>query len=131
MTEHQMPASGSFCWTELATTDIEAASKFYSELLGWHLQQSDVAGVNYTEIVAGGQRVGGIHQMGPEFSGAPSHWMAYVAVEDVDEKARLVAELGGTICVPPSDIPNVGRFCVINDPTGATISLITLTGALS
>jgi uncharacterized protein len=130
MTEHKMPASGSFCWTELATTDLEAAQKFYSELLGWQLQRSDVAGVNYTEIVAGGRRVGGIHQMGSEFGGAPSHWMAYVAVEDVDEKARRVMELGGTVCVPPCDIPNVGRFCVINDPTGATISLITLAGAL-
>jgi predicted enzyme related to lactoylglutathione lyase len=64
--------------------------------------------------------------MGPEFGGAPSHWMPYVAVNDVDASVKRVEELGGKVCVPPSDIPNVGRFSVITDPTGATISLITL-----
>jgi predicted enzyme related to lactoylglutathione lyase len=66
--------------------------------------------------------------MGPEFGGAPTHWMAYVAVDDVDAAAHRVVELGGSVCVPPTDIPTVGRFCVINDPTGGTLSLITMTG---
>jgi uncharacterized protein len=131
MSEHKMPANGTFCWTELATTDLEAAKKFYTELLGWQLHTSNVAGMDYNEIGVGAERIGGIHQMGPEFAGAPSHWMAYVAVEDVDAKARRVEELGGKVCVPPTDIPNVGRFTVITDPTGATLSLITLTGAHS
>jgi predicted enzyme related to lactoylglutathione lyase len=65
-------------------------------------------------------------QMAAEFGDAPSHWMSYVAVTDVDATAQRVEELGGKICVPPTDIPKVGRFCVITDPTGATISLITL-----
>jgi len=85
----------------------------------------------YNEIVVGGQSVGGLFQMGPEFGQIPSHWMAYVAVDDVDAKARQVWELGGKVCVPPTDIPKVGRFCVVNDPTGATLALITLTGTQS
>jgi predicted enzyme related to lactoylglutathione lyase len=56
----------------------------------------------------------------------PPHWMSYIAVDDVDTSAAKVWELGGKVCVPPTDIPNVGRFCVVNDPTGATFSLITL-----
>lgn len=131
MTEEKIPATGTFCWSELATTDLDAASKFYSELLGWKLQQSNVTGFPYTEIEVEAQRIGGIHQMGPEFDGSPSHWMTYVAVEDVDAKAAQVERLGGNVCVPPTDIPNVGRFCVINDPTGAMLSLITLAGAHS
>ncbi len=137
MSEQKMPANGAFCWNELATTDSEAAVKFYKELLGWEVKTSTVmegcegaeSAPPYNEIVVGGESIGGIYKMGPEFNGAPSHWMAYVAVEDVDERARQVWELGGKVCVPPTDIPNVGRFCVINDPTGATISLITLKGA--
>ncbi len=138
MSEHKMPANGTFCWNELATTDSDAAIKFYKELLGWEVRQSKAVeacegsaegGMVYGEIVAGGEHVGGIYKMGPEFGGAPSHWMSYVAVEDVDDRARKAAELGGKVCVPPTDIPNVGRFCVINDPTGATLSLITLKGA--
>ena len=129
MSEMKMPANGAFCWNELATTDLEAAQNFYKTLLGWEIKENPPAnGMVYNEIVAGGQHVGGIYKMGPEFGQTPSHWMAYVAVDDVDAKARQVWELGGKVCVPPTDIPNVGRFCVVNDPTGATVALITLTG---
>jgi predicted enzyme related to lactoylglutathione lyase len=51
--------------------------------------------------------------------------MSYVAVADVDACARRVTELGGKVCVPPTDI-SVGRFAVVNDPGGATFSIITL-----
>lgn len=139
MSEQTIPANGAFCWNELSTTDDEAAIKFYGELLGWQFKRSDALACEgseappmvYNEIVVDGKHVGGIFKMGPEFGGAPSHWMAYVAVDDVDAKAAQVSELGGSVCVPPTDIPNTGRFCVINDPTGATISLITLKGAHS
>jgi uncharacterized protein len=132
MSEMKMPANGAFCWNELATTDLEAAQNFYKTLLGWEIKENPPAnGMVYNEIVVAGQHVGGMYKMGPEFGQAPSHWMAYVAVDDVDAKARQVWELGGKVCVPPTDIPAVGRFCVINDPTGATIALITLNGTQS
>ena len=140
MSEYKMPANGTFCWQELATTDSDAAIKFYAELLGWRVKKSEAMAscegaeaqqMVYNEIVAGGQHIGGIYKMGPEYGGAPSHWMSYVAVDDVDASAAKVAELGGKVCIPPTDIPNVGRFCVINDPTGATLSLVTLNGAQS
>jgi predicted enzyme related to lactoylglutathione lyase len=129
MSEHKMPAAGTFCWNELATRDLDAAKKFYTELLGWQLKESNAAGMAYHEIVAGGEHVGGLYQMGPEHGDAPSHWMAYVAVEDVDARAARAEELGGKVCVPPTDIPNVGRFCVVTDPSGASLSLITMSGA--
>ena len=139
MSEYKMPANGAFCWQELATTDLDAAQNFYRTLLGWEIKEgkapacegSEGPPMVYNEIVVAGDHVGGMYKMGPEHGAAPSHWMAYVAVDDVDAKARQVWELGGKVCVPPMDIPNVGRFCVINDPTGATISLITLKGAQS
>ncbi len=131
MSEQQMPAHGDFCWNELATTDAEAAKKFYTELFGWKLKESQAAGVGYTEIVAGGQEVGGIYQLTAEMGDRPPSWMAYVAVDDVDDAARRVEELGGKVSMPPTDIPNVGRFCIISDPAGATLSLIKLAGAHS
>lgn len=133
MSEQEMPKNGTFCWTELATKDLEAARKFYAELLGWQIEESKSAGMVYNEIVAGGQHIGGMYQMTEEcgsFRGNDaSHWMAYVAVDDVDGKAKRTEELGGQVRVQPTDIPNVGRFCIITDPSGATISLIKLTGA--
>lgn len=121
-----LPAHGQFCWNELATKDLDAAKKFYTELLGWELKESNAVGMVYNEIVVDGRHIGGLFQMTKEFGDAPSHWMAYVAVEDVDDAARRVEELGGKVCVPPTDIPHTGRFTVVNDPTGAVISLIKL-----
>lgn len=127
MSEHAMPSHGAFCWNELGTTDVEAARKFYTELFGWTLKEGHVAPMIYNEIMVDGKPSGGIYQMGPEYGGAPSHWMPYVAVDDVDASVKRVEELGGKVCVPPTDIPNVGRFSVINDPTGATLSIIKMT----
>lgn len=127
MSEQAMSSHGSFCWNELSTTDAGAAKQFYAELFGWEYKSGDVAGVSYSEIMVGGRPVGGIFQTGAEHEGTPPHWMPYVAVDDVDAAAGRVESLGGKICVPPTDIPGVGRFCVVNDPTGATVSLLTMT----
>ena len=126
--KHEAIAHGTICWAELGSQDLEAAKKFYSELLGWKLEGSEAAGMNYTEIVVGEKHIGGMYQITEECGGGdrPSSWMSYVAVDDVDASARRTEELGGKVAMPPTDIPNVGRFCIINDPTGATISLIKL-----
>ena len=60
--------------------------------------------------------------VGPQWQGVPAHWMSYFTVDDVDAAAAKVKELGGNVCVPPTDIP-VGRFAVVSDPAGATFSL--------
>ncbi|MBD0373797.1 MAG: VOC family protein, partial [Pyrinomonadaceae bacterium] len=93
MSDQEMPANGAFCWNELATTDAGAAKKFYTELLGWNLKESEAAGVAYSEIVVGGSHVGGIYQLTAEQGGMPSHWMAYVDVDDVDASAKRAGEL--------------------------------------
>jgi predicted enzyme related to lactoylglutathione lyase len=43
----------------------------------------------------------------------------------VDATAKKAKKLGGRLCVAPMDIPEVGRFCVIEDPQGAVIAAIT------
>jgi predicted enzyme related to lactoylglutathione lyase len=129
--EPMRPASGSICWTELATDDVAAAKQFYSSLFGWVMKASDSAGMQYTEFSNDGKPIGGIFQKTPEMAGMPTHWGSYVAVDDVDAMAGRVHELGGEILMPPMDIPNVGRFCVLKDPTGGVISMITLGGGAS
>lgn len=131
---HEPLPHGTICWAELASKDLEGAKKFYSELFGWTLKGGDVtstdcadaAAMNYTEIVAGGRPVGGMYQITEQMSGMPSNWSTYVSVDDVDASAKRVEELGGSIVMPPMDIPKVGRFCVIKDPSGGAIAMITL-----
>jgi hypothetical protein len=48
----------------------------------------------------------------------------YFAVDDADASAAKITELGGTILVPPFDVPTVGRIAVAQDPQGGTFSII-------
>jgi len=112
---------GAFGWFELMTTDPEGAKKFYTELFGWETEDYPMEKMNYTVLKVGGEAVAGIMPMPAEVAGMPPVWSGYITVDDVDETAKRVEELGGKIDRPPADIPGVGRFSVIQDPQGAFI----------
>ncbi len=61
----------------------------------------------------------------PQAQGTPPNWGSYVTVDDVDATAKLAQELGAKTIVPLTDIPNVGRFYMFQDPQGAVLSVIT------
>jgi predicted enzyme related to lactoylglutathione lyase len=116
-------APGSACWGELATTDIKTAGAFYSGLFGWSLKESS-GDMPYTEFSNQGKAIGGMMPLSSQQNqGAPPYWSVYFAVEDCDASAERAKGLGATLCVPPTDIPNVGRFAVIQDPQGAVFSI--------
>lgn len=123
-----MPKHGAFVWTEIASNDAAKCKTFYNAVFGWQFQESNAAqtGMEYIEFSSGdGKPVGGLYQINPDWFGGnppPPHFMTYVAVDDVDENARLATGLGATIIRGPMDIPNVGRMCIIQDPTGAMIA---------
>jgi uncharacterized protein len=127
-----MPKHGEFCWTEISTDNLEACRSFYAEVFGWNIQQSQNSGIEmeYLEFeTASGCPTGGMVEMKPEWYGGTipkPHFSIYIAVEDVDEAASKAFDLGATIVTPPMDIPQVGRFCEVKDPTGANFSMITL-----
>jgi len=116
---------GAVSWAELATTDVEGAKRFYSGLLGWTTEQAPMEGMTYTIAKAGEQRVAGImpnHCPGGEIK---PQWGIYITVDDVDATAKKAEELGGKVLMPPTDIPNVGRFSALMDPQGVMFSVIT------
>lgn len=124
MAETPMPKHGDICWHEINVPNAKQAQDFYQKLFGWTTRPVDMGGFTYHILKSGEREFGGIMQMsGPEWQGVPPHWMVYVAVNDVDAAAKKVSDLGGKVCVPPTDIPNVGRFAVVSDPGGATFSL--------
>jgi len=118
--------AGAPVWFELMTTDAARAADFYGRAVGWRVEELPMGTFVYHLLFAGERRAGGMMQMGPEFGGMPSHWMIYFQVKDCDAAARRCAELGGTVAVPPSDIPGTGRFAVLRDPQGAVFSIIRL-----
>ena len=121
-----MPAGpGAFCWYELATRAVAPSIAFYTALFGWTTQDWPTATGTYTLFMRGEEAVAGLMAIeGPEWEGVPNHWMPYVAVADVDGRFAAVPTLGGSGRVPPTDIPEVGRFAVVTDPTGGVISML-------
>jgi uncharacterized protein len=116
---------GRFVWHELMTTDTKAARAFYSNVVGWGAEEAPMPGMVYTMFKAGQAHVAGLMDL-PEAArkmGAPPNWMGYVAVDDVDASCEKAKGLGASVYVPPTDIPEVGRFCVIADPQGAAIAM--------
>ena len=104
---------------------MEAAKAFYAEVVGWGTQDASMPGMAYTLFTAGGDPVGGLMVL-PEDArkmGAKPSWIGYVGVNDVDATADRIKHLGGTVHVPPKEIPNISRFSVVADPQMATIAL--------
>lgn len=112
---------GRFLWFELLTTDPEAAVPFYREVVGWDTEVWEGGESPYTMWTNRGTNLGGIWQLTAEAlaSGASPHWLAYIAAENVEATAARATELGATVMVPPSPIPGIGIFSVIQDPQGA------------
>lgn len=117
---------GALCWTELATRDTDKAGAFYTRLFGWGTQVQEMGSTRYTIFLNGEQQSGGLFQMPEEWGDIPPHWMVYFAVEDCDASTGKAKELGGEVKVPPTDIPSVGRFAVLQDPQGGAFSIIKL-----
>ncbi len=108
-----------FVHVELATTDVGKAKEFYSGLFDWKLE--DVPGMGYTMIDVGEGTGGGIMKtVQPD---SPSCWMAYVLVDDVSVTTEKARSLGATVCKGVPEIPGMGWFSVITDPTGAALAL--------
>jgi predicted enzyme related to lactoylglutathione lyase len=120
------PKTGSFAWLELATTDRKAAKDFYSSLFGWTSEDMAMGPeMTYTIFRIGAGDVAGAYQLMKEQLElhVPPHWILYVNVVNADESAAKGVRLGARQIVPPTDIPNVGRFAILQDPTGAAISV--------
>jgi len=115
-----------FVWHELVTPDQKRSGTFFSELLGWSTKEVDSGEFGtYTLFQKEGQDVAGMMNPTPDTPGKGSYWHSYIAVDNVDACAKQASILGGKVLVSPDDVPDVGRICVVSDPTGAVVHLIT------
>ena len=125
ITKHE---EGVFSYSDLTTTDLDGAAKFYTELFGWQYSDEDMgqgADDPYRMFTKNGKVVCAASKQRPEQAeaGVPSMWNVYFTVDDVDLKAKEVEAAGGTVHVPPFDVFDNGRMSVIADPAGAFFCL--------
>ena len=130
--------NGSFCWTELLTNDPAVASKFYSALFGWQASVNDIGGMAYTTFTREGCDphdkagcAGGMMKIKAEWGPHPSNWLSYIWVDNLDGACNAVTTNGGKVQCPPTEIPGIGRFAIINDPAGSTVGLFSKPSAKS
>jgi predicted enzyme related to lactoylglutathione lyase len=111
--------TGTWTWSDLSTRAPGAAEAFYRNLFGWSFRELAPGywGISMDDLLIGGMRA-----MGEGQSGVTPSWVPYFVVDDADEAAARVQELGGEVLVPPTDVPG-GRFLVISDPLGSAAGL--------
>jgi hypothetical protein len=122
MSERTKYAAGTFCWTDLATTDQDAAKQFYGGLFGWSAVDNPVGeGVVYSMMQIDGKDVAAISPQPQQQAeaGVPPLWNSYISVDSADATADSAQKLGATVHAPPFDVMQVGRMAVIQDPQGA------------
>jgi uncharacterized protein len=117
---------GRFLWFELMTTDMAAATAFYSAVVGWGAQDASTPGLAYTLLITGETSIGGVMDLPEEAANMDTKpsWVGYVGVDDVDAATDRVSDLGGAVHVPPTEIANISRFSVVADPQMATLVLV-------
>jgi uncharacterized protein len=119
MGERTSYAPGTFSWSELVTSDADAAKVFYSAVLGWDYDDQPIPdGSVYTMALRDGKRVAALYG-----SDQPPHWNCYVTVESADATAKAAAENGGTVPAEPFDVMDAGRMAVFSDPAGAVLNV--------
>lgn len=117
MAERSSPLIRAVDAIQIPVDNLEAALAFYRDALGHELRwrTETEAGLGMpeaqTEIVLTTER---------------DHLEPNLLVDSADEAARRIEAHGGTIQVPPFDIP-VGRVAVVRDPFGNALVLIDLT----
>lgn len=111
-----------FMWVELQTQDPERAKTFYTSLFDWGVKELPMgAAGTYTMIDVGAGTGGGI--MKNPVPGAPSHWLAYVSVDDVAGATKKAEGLGAKVLRGKTEVPGFGWLSIISDPTGAVLGL--------
>jgi predicted enzyme related to lactoylglutathione lyase len=112
--------ANAFVYSELHTSNLDAAGGFYQKLFDWKLKPNTETPFPYTGVTSQEGHSAGM--MGTEKS-AQSFWLTYVSVDDLRASTQRARELGATILQEDVEVPEQGRFTVLKDPTGATLAL--------
>jgi len=119
---------GRFTWYELYTNDPSGAKKFYPAVTGWGVQRWDQSDANnpYEMWTANGEPFAGMMPLTDDMKarGVPSHWVAYVKVDNATTTLSKATSLGGHVVWGPETIPGVGTLGIFKDPQGAMIAIL-------
>jgi uncharacterized protein len=118
--------AGTINWVDLVSTDLDAATAFYTALFGWETEDMAMPGGGgvYRFFRLGGRDAAAAGPMPPEMAaqGIPSHWNVWVAA-DADQTVEKAAAAGGRVLMAPTTLDPSGRLAMIADPGGAAVGV--------
>jgi uncharacterized protein len=116
---------GSVTWNEVQTPDAAVAERFYTAVFGYEVELVPMGdGVSYRVLKVDGKSVAGMYEFSGDMEGTPPNWATAFAVADTDATCKLAEGLGGKVLVQPMDIPQIGRYAVLQDPVGAVFQVL-------
>ncbi|HSM29699.1 MAG TPA: VOC family protein [Woeseiaceae bacterium] len=116
--------TGKIGWIDITVDDAAGLRDFYADVTGLSPQpvsMGDYDDFNMTAPGSGEPVCGICHARGGN-EDLPAGWLVYFVVDDVEASAAACIEKGGKILVEPRGLAG-GRFCVIEDPSGAAAAL--------
>ncbi|MBI5531651.1 MAG: VOC family protein [Deltaproteobacteria bacterium] len=117
--EVERPPVGTFCWSGLNTTDLDAAAAFYARVFGW-TKGTFMGNAEMPVFLRGQVPAAGMMKAPP---GVPPHWLNHILVADLAAARTKAVGLGAKVMMDNIAVPGIGTFCVITDNVGAAIAL--------
>lgn len=115
--------TGFIHWVDLHSQDIDKDLAFIRDALGLKtIEMTMPTGPYHILEPETKTRAGAMAGQNPQ---APSMWLAWVAVDDVDQTLTRVTQHGGKVLAPAWDADTVGRMAIASDPTGVAFGVIT------
>lgn len=112
--------ANAFVHMELNTQDLGKAKEFYTKLFDWKLEE--MPGPMEYVLIKPGEGPGGGMMKHP-MAGAPSMWLNYIGVDDIRTATEKAKSLGATAIRENHEVPDMGWFSILTDPTGAVFAL--------
>jgi len=124
-TEEAPSKIGRIEWMDLTVDDASRVKDFYCSVVGWSSGEVDMGAYNDFNINLPGTQdtIAGICHARGGNANLPSQWLIYVRVEDVKESAARCEKRGGKVLDGPRRMGG-SDFCVIQDPAGAVMALM-------
>jgi predicted enzyme related to lactoylglutathione lyase len=122
--QNMTPKTGEFVWNELATPNIQKSKEFYEQVFGWKFVDKKMDDMTYTKIKKGDNEFAGMWEVPSSLQNQiPSHWLAYILVDNVESALEKAVQNGAVMIKPVQKAGDMGLFAIIKDPTGAHVGL--------
>ena len=125
VTEEKPSNIGKVEWMDLTVPDAGQLQKFYTSVVGWSSNDVDMGSYSDFNLNLPGTEdtIAGVCHSRSNNDNIPSQWLIYVRVESVADSAVRCKKMGGEVLDGPRRMGG-SNFCVIKDPAGAVMALL-------